>query len=128
VVFQWRKRERKSVSERDYHYCARMKWLRLPKIGHDRTVEHYISCPLRADAERVKSIAEADGYAVRLEKPTQFRWVVTVSHTANPTPLYQRRMERKWDAVAATVKDGSYDGWGTEWGHESPPGWRDPES
>ena len=105
-----------------------MEWLRLPRIGHERTVEHYISCALRADAERVKFLAEADGFEVRLEKPTRLRWVVTVSHTANPSLMYQRRMERKWVAVAATVKDGHYDGWGTEWGHENPPGWRDSES
>jgi hypothetical protein len=103
-----------------------MKWLRLPSIGHDRTVEHYISCALRVDAERIKSLGEADGFTVRLEKPTRQRWVVTVSHVANPSPLYQRRMERKWVAVAATVKDGHYDGWGTDWGFKDPPGWRDP--
>ena len=32
-------------------------------------------------------------------------------------------MTRKWEAVAATVKDGHYDGWGTEWGYKDPPGW-----
>jgi hypothetical protein len=37
-------------------------------------------------------------------------------------------MERKWVAVAATVKDGHYDGWGTEWGYANPPGWRDPRA
>ena len=62
---------------------------------------------------------------MRLEKPTRLRWVATVSHVANPSLLYQRRMERKWAAIALTVKDGHYDGWGTEWGGENPPGWED---
>ncbi len=49
---------------------------------------------------------------ILLEKLTRLRWVVTASHTANPTPLYQRRMERKWIALAATVKDAHDGGWG----------------
>ena len=104
-----------------------MKWLRLPKLGHDRTVDHYISCALRADAERIRTLAEADGFTVRLEKPTRLRWVITASHVANPSPIYQRRMERKWREIAATVKGGHYDGWGTEWGFVDPPGWQDPD-
>ena len=32
-------------------------------------------------------------------------------------------MERKLGALAATVNDGHYDGWGTEWGYQDPPGW-----
>ncbi len=58
---------------------------------------------------------------ILLEKLTRLRWVVTASHTANPTPQDQRRMERKWIALAATVKDGHYDGWGTEWGYQDHP-------
>lgn len=40
-----------------------MRWLRLPKIGRDRVVELYLSCALRADAERIKSLAETEGGA-----------------------------------------------------------------
>jgi hypothetical protein len=102
-----------------------MKWLRLPKIGHDRVFKHYVSCALRADAERIRSLAEGDGFTVRLEKPTRFAVGGDYVARREPSPLYQRRMERKWVAIAATAKDGHYDGWGTEWGHENPPGWRD---
>ncbi len=66
-----------------------------------------------------------EGFAILLKKLTRLRWVVTASHTANPTPQYQRRMERTWIALAATVNDGRYDGWGIEWGYRAPR-WTEP--
>lgn len=103
-----------------------MRWIRLPSLGRARAVDHYVSCARKEDAERLRAAAVAEGFTVTLEKPTRLRWVVTMSHVANPTPWYQRRMERKWEALAATVKDGHYDGLGTEWGYEDPPGWSEP--
>lgn len=103
-----------------------MRWIRLPSLGRPRVVDHYISCARKEGAERLRAAAEAEGFSVTLEKPTRLQWVVTMSHTANPSPWYQRRMERKWKTLAATVKDGHYDGWGTVWGYEDPPGWSEP--
>jgi len=79
------------------------------------------TCARKDDAERLRAQLEREGFAILLEKLTRLRWVVTASHTANPTPLYQRRMERKWIALAATVNDGRYDGWGIEWGYQDHP-------
>ena len=90
-------------------------------------VEHYISCARESDATRVRHLAEAEGFAVQVDKPTRRRWVVTVAHRATPSPVYQWRMTRKWRKVAATLDDGHYDGWGTEWGYEDPPGWNPPD-
>lgn len=100
------------------------KWLKLPELGRPRTVEHYISCARKLDAARLRELAEAEGFTVSLEKPTRLRWVVTMSHVADPTPSYQRRMKLKWEAKAAEIYRGNYDGWGTEWGNEDPLGWQ----
>ena len=105
-------------------YSDAVKWLKLPTLGRARVVDHYIGCARKEDAERLRVVAEAEGFSVRVENPPGSGWVVTVSHVANPTSWYQGRMERKWVAVASTLTKGHYDGWGTEWGPADPPGWR----
>lgn len=78
---------------------------------HRRRVDHYISFDSSDDIDRIVGLVEGQGFTVAIERLPR-RYVATISDMARPSPWYMWRMERKFRALAATLKVGHYDGYG----------------